>query len=254
MNHGKLFFLLGAACLIPALGLPRTGLAFDMEDPAAVRKENASYRTLRDGSELDIRKRIELEVSEKAYTVIFTNLTDNGQSRYITVFSRGKSYRPVRYLQVKTDPSGKTLIKGDIRLKDNPHYAENTCPLFGNYFALRTMTQKDRGARFEYPCLFPGGSTFTLVVRTGAIETIETPAGSFECLRIEETLDVGSLMGMGGFLGSLLRILPVRIVPKTVYWYDRKFPYLLIKREGVAGAPPNDYVVTDELVSFIQEG
>jgi hypothetical protein len=55
---------------------------------------------------------------------------------------------------------------------------------------------------------------------------------------------------IGGLFGFLLKHVPIRIVPKTYYWFGLEPPHLLIRRMGVAGPPPDDFHVMDELVQY----
>ena len=220
--------------------------AFEIRDPGLSRNEVAVYRTLKDGKELDVRKEIRLDVKEQEYDVTFSMIDDSGRSDFTTVFARGEVLEPVRYFRQKLDPAGNATLTGDIKLAGNPHYPRDTCPLFGNTFAFRSLIRHQPAGRIAYTCLFPGGSKFILFVRVQDPEQVRTPAGIFDCLRIEETLDMKSVVG--GMFGSLLRVFPVQVVPKTCYWVDRKPPYLLIRREGVAGPPPHDTMVIDEMI------
>jgi hypothetical protein len=140
------------------------------------------------------------------------------------------------------------VITGEIRLQGNSAYTPDTCPLFGNFFALRALWGLDPGSTMEYPCLFPGGSVFPLVLKMSGREEIRTPAGCFDCVKLEESLDMKNLIG--GLFGFVLRHTPVRIVPRTHYWFGREPPHRLVRRTGVAGPPPNDFMIMDELVLY----
>lgn len=215
-------------------------------DPGVGRSETAFYRTLRDGQVTAERKEAHLEVLPGAYAFSFRLARGAARSLFFTQFSRGDGFRPLRCAREKTDGSGRVVVSGEILLQDNPAYGRDICPLFGNYFALRSLCGLPEGSRFTYPCLFPGGSAFTLEVKIAGREEVRCPAGTFQCVRMEETLDLENLVG--GVFGLLVKIAPGRIVPRTWYWFDVRFPHVLVMRKGVAGPPPGDFIVVDELV------
>jgi hypothetical protein len=217
-------------------------------DPGVAANETAVYRTVRDGEVLPERKEARLVVREGNYEFTYLIFDAGACSRFRTVFSRGPDFRPLLCSRRKTDPTGQLVITGQIHLQDNPAYTKDTCPLFGNFFALRSLWGLDPGAKKEYPCLFPGGSVFPLVLEISGREEIRTPAGTFDCVKMEESLEMKNLIG--GLFGFLLKHAPIRIVPRTTYWFGLEPPHVLVRRMGVAGPPPHDFPVTDELVRY----
>jgi len=230
--------------LLVAAALPVPCAAWT--DPGVERSETAYYRTLRDGKVLAESKEAHLEVRPGAYAFSFRLTRGESRSLFLTEFTRGDGFRPLRFAREKTDGSGRVVVSGQILLRDNPAYGPDTCPLFGNYFALRSLCGLPEGSRLTYSCLFPGGSAFTLALRVSGQEEIRSPAGTFQCIKIEETLDMQALVG--GVFGLLMKIAPIRIIPRTWYWFDVRFPHTLVMRKGVAGPPPGDFIVVDELV------
>jgi hypothetical protein len=232
--------------LLLAVGFPAPCGAWT--DPGATQDETAVYRIVRDGNVLPERKEVRLEVGENEYLFSFLVINGGARSSYRTVFTRGGRFRPLCCSRRKTDSSGSLVVTGEILLRDNPAYTPNTCPLFGNFFALRSLCGLPTGSRVGYSCLFPGGSAFPLTVKTLGHEQIRTPVGTFTCVKLEESLDLKKLIG--GLFGFFLKHAPIRIAPKTLYWFDREPPHVLVMRKGVAGPPPNDFTVVDELVHY----
>jgi len=233
-----------ALLLLAATGIPAPCAAWN--DPGAQRSETSLYRTVRDGKVLAERKESRLDVGADAYVFAFRVMDGEARSSYLTEFSRGAGFRPLRFSREKTDPLGRTVVSGTIDLRGNPAYPPDTCPLFGNYFALRALCGLPAGTRVSYACLFPGGSAFSLIVRVREREEVRTPAGTFSCVKMEESLDLKDLVG--GVFGMILKIAPVRIAPRTWYWFQAGPPHFLVMRKGVAGPPPGDFLVVDELV------
>jgi hypothetical protein len=234
-------------CLLVVLPLfPGRAGAASWKDPGITKNEVEHYRVLKDGANTGEHQQMRIEVRDSDYLVTFTLEGREGVSEFVTEFTRGDSFRAARCFRRKSDPAGRTILRGDIRISDIPRYRENTCPLFGNYFAFRSLAMEGKEQKLSYPCLYPGGSSFVLTLKVGPVEEIRTPAETYRCVRMEETLDMKSLRG--GLFGSLLSILAIPIVPKTTYWFDSRFPHVLVKREGVAGPPPNDYIVISELI------
>ncbi len=217
-------------------------------DPGAAGNETAEYRSVRDGKVLAERKEARLDVRQDGYVFSFVVIDGGARSLYRTEFARGAGFRPLRCSRRKTDSSGSPMVTGEILLRDNPAYSRDTCPLFGNFFAMRSLCGLPAGSRVGYSCLYPGGSAFPLVVKILGHEQIHTSTGTFDCVKMEESLDMKNLIG--GLFGFLLKITPFRITPKTWYWFDREPPHVLVMRKGVAGPPPNDFMVVDELVHY----
>lgn len=72
---------------------------------------------------------------------------------------------------------------------------------------------------------FSGFST-TVTVRQAAVETVATPAGAFECYRMEVVVGV-----------PILR-------PKITYWITKGAPHFLVSHQGKRGPFTSSYVTT----------
>ena len=246
-NAQKTFRMLQPLLLV-CLGILQEAYSFEWKDPLLTKDELATYRTLSEGKDLGVKKELKVVVHEREYEVTFSVIDKEGRSEFAAAFTRGTGFGPVRYSRKKTDASRDFIIQEEIQLKDNPNYSRNTCPLFGNLLAFRGLCRHTQQTRLEYPCLFPGGSSFLLLLKTTSGQRIHTPAGPFDCLRIEETVEMQSLIK--GVFGTIMGVLPIRIVPKTTYWFCSEYPHVLVRRDGVAGPPPHDYIVTDELIRY----
>jgi len=222
--------------------------SFEWKDPAVAENEVARYRVLQNGRETLEQKEINIEVKEHEYLVTFSVVDEEGRSEFSTVFSRGTDFRALRYYRETSTQSGKRIVSEETRLTNNPNYPKQVCPLFGNYFALRCLPRISQRRDLSYSCLYPGGSSFVLRIKIDSSEKVETPLGAFSCIKIRESLDMKSLKK--GLFGSILNIIPLPIVPRTTYWFQKDPPHFLVRREGIAGPPPRNFMIVEELVHY----
>ena len=77
------------------------------------------------------------------------------------------------------------------------------------------------------------------------IETIEVPAGKFECYKVTIDPDFSHFFGKWAWISFIIKPL----VPDFYVWYDVEAPHPMVKFEGALGISGITAIETHELVS-----
>lgn len=172
------------------------------------------------------------EGGKRYYRVNDTGTRVNGYKfTHVTVLERGEHLKAISFRAADTNPSGTAIRAMHAHFDDEAlSYPEDTYPIFAAMTAIRGLDFTP-GARTAVHLWITPTEIFRIYLEVEEKETIEVPAGSFECYRVELKPDIRSIMPIGDFLASLIQ----PFLPTYHFWYSAGPSHPLVKFEGSLG-------------------
>ena len=143
---------------------------------------------------------------KRYYRINDTGTRINGYKfSHVTVLERGEHLTPVSFRASDTNPSGMAIRAMHAHFDDEAlSYPKDTYPIFSAMTAIRGLDFTP-GAKTAVHLWITPTEIFRIWLEAEEKETIEVPAGTFECYKVELKPDIRSIMPIGDFLASLIQ-------------------------------------------------
>ena len=225
--------------------------------PPKIQYELVQYKTLglESGDELrtvqmEIKKPGPLGTSLDLQKVTVTMTDEKAIAVFESIFRTVPEFSWIEMSREKKSLSGATILSEHINNPPTNYFPKDSYPLFSIDYVLRSLMKDEQGPS-QITTVVPGGILFTFGIRRKGLEEIAVPAGRFMCRKITMVPQIDTLLDLKiPFFNTLNR----PFVPKASFWFDVNPPYLLIKKASVAGIPPNDEKIVDQLEKILSNG
>ena len=166
------------------------------------------------------------------YRIHDTGVRENGyRIDNVTTVERGETVRPVSFRARDLNPAGRTIREMQARFDDEAlDYPADTYPVFAAWTAIRGLHFR-KGHRAAVHIWLTPTEIYRIRLTVEEKETVNVPAGAFECYRVELEPDVRSILPVGDFLASLIQ----PFIPTYHFWYSTEPSHPLIRFEGSLG-------------------
>jgi len=218
--------------------------------PPEIPVEISGYRTLRvrDGTpvrelQVDIRRLAPLN-SAPVQQITMSIFQGETVSRFESVLKAEPGCAWIRMSREKETGSGRVILSECIISRKANGLERESYPLFSLLYVLRGLSVQEKGVE-RITAVLPGGFLLGFGVRVAGPERVRVPAGVFHCRKVVLSPRIEQLVS---FRLPLLKRLIQPVIPKVFFWFDVRHPYVMVKESSIAGIPPNDERVVDELI------
>ncbi|MDY6834132.1 MAG: hypothetical protein SVY53_04955 [Chloroflexota bacterium] len=180
----------------------------------------------------------------KVYSL--TEYPDKGTLEETAIYEVKDHLKPISFQKVTKSRSGKVLVNTD---ESYSHYHEEGIEIPVNSmtqsvtstFALRGGPFKPNvpfgeKSRTTFYCLFPPGGRLLKMYGETTKEKIKVPAGTFDCFKLQWSLDIESMlenmMPPGFEAPPGFETFGSNFMPPMIRWFSQKEPHYMVKSEG----------------------